>query len=119
MRTHSRSLKVARRPDTIMAELAPVIDHVLDVGEDDDLAQKQQILNSLRSQSPQVAAQLDRLMLERILKMRKGVAEAGENLLKLKGVLERLSAPPWHPAVYRGKTQTSVGLRGTVFHGSS
>lgn len=73
-------------------------------------AEQLALLLSLRSQSPEAAAAVDRSLLAQIGRLRSGLLGAREHLGELREVLDRLSAPPWHTGLYLGPIVTG-GVR--------
>jgi proteasome-associated ATPase len=68
------------------------------------------LVQSLRARSPDAAAAVDRSLLGQLGALRTGLLEARTHLGELRQVLERLSATPWHAAVFLGPLTTG-GVR--------
>lgn len=73
-----------------------LLDHVLrnDVTAPDKL----RLIAQMRSESPEISAQVDRVLLARIARLQGGLADAQATLAKLRELHEQLTAPPWHAA---------------------
>jgi proteasome-associated ATPase len=69
-------------------------------------AQQVSLVQRLRAQSPEMSAAVDRSLLGQVANLRGGLLEARTHLGELEQVLEKLSAVPWHPAVYVGPVET-------------
>lgn len=83
------------------------------------LEQKAELIASIWQHSPEAGRRADLLLLERYTRLQEAVDEARDNQEKLKELLEKLSVPPWHPAVFVGPMMTTRGLMAVVAHGSS
>jgi proteasome-associated ATPase len=66
--------------------------------------EKLQIVQQVRQTLPDVGAKLDERLLAEIARLRTGLTQARRTQDELRDVLARLSAPPWHPAIYLGAT---------------
>jgi proteasome ATPase len=64
------------------------------------------LVQALRARSPDVSAAVDRSLLAQIGALRAGLLQARAHLGELRKVLDRLSAPPWHAAVFLGPVET-------------
>lgn len=65
---------------------------------------------------PATSAALDRKLLGRLHSQHRSLEQAMEMHGHLKGVLDKLSATPWHPAVYLGHVDSAQGPRAVVHH---
>ncbi|MGH7127427.1 MAG: AAA family ATPase, partial [Planctomycetaceae bacterium] len=81
------------------------------------LEEKFRLLQALRAQSPEMSGRMDRFLLADADRLRQGLLAAQENQEKLKALLEELTAPPWHPAVFVRRVATLLGPRYVVWHG--
>ncbi len=66
------------------------------------LEEQLEIVRGLRRQSPQAGERLDRFLLGEIGRLRAGLAEARGLQDQLKDVVQRLTTPPWHSAIFLG-----------------
>jgi len=81
--------------------------------------EKVRFLQDLRHHSEELGRQADRFLVDQVAHLHQGLIEVQENQKKLKAVLEKLSATPWHPAVFLRPVATPLGQRVMVVHGSS
>ncbi len=78
------------------------------------------LVQSLRARSPEDAVAVDRSLLGQLGALRSGLFEARAHLGELRDVLERLSATPWHSAVFLGPVDTGgVRAAAVACNGSS
>ncbi len=82
-----------------------------------NIAQKRQLVQQAREESPEFAAQLDDVLLRENERLRAGLMAAQEAQTKLRSKLDELTAPPWHPAVFRNRVDTPMGPRAMVWFG--
>lgn len=102
------------------SEEIPFTDILMDTGEDaPSLEEKVRFLQNLRNHSEDLGRQADRFLVHQASHLRQGLMEAQENQKKLKAILEKLSATPWHPAIFLCPVMTPLGQRAIVMHGSS
>lgn len=81
--------------------------------------QKLVLLQMLRSSSPEEGATLDRHLLGEVSRLHEGLAKAHEAQTELKHLLDRLTAPPWYPAIYLGPVDTGGEPAAVVVHGAT
>src|ERR1043166_5550762 len=81
------------------------------------LEEKLALLHAMRQDAPDGGRQLDLLLLDRGCRLGQGLAEVSETQAKLKRILERLQATPWHPAVFLRTVTTALGPRALVVSG--
>lgn len=105
-----------RRPDIA---LDPVrLEPLLASGEHaPSLEEKLALARLLRASVRDGETQLDRLLLEQIARMRGSLEVAAEAHAELRALVERLAAPPWHPALFLRAVETPCGPRAMVLHG--
>jgi len=65
------------------------------------VAEKCRLLEALRSSSPERSSQYDQALLERMEELLKSLIQSREHLQKLKSENDKLTDPPWFPAIYR------------------
>jgi len=75
------------------------------------------MLSRRRGESPLIGSRLDRMLLEEIDRRGRGLEEANTNLDKLKELLDKLTMPPWHTAVFIRMVTTEAGERAMVYYG--
>src|SRR5690349_20404362 len=81
---------------------APPLDHKLEV------------VRALRAGMRDGGALLDRVLLEQVTRLRLGLGAAEAAQHELRALLDRLAAPPWHPAVFLRAVETELGPRAMV-----
>lgn len=84
-----------------------------------NLTHKVELLATLRAQGADNARRIDALVMERCTRLMEGLREAQGNQEKLKELLEQVTAPPWHPAVFVCAWTSPDGPRALVAHGNS
>jgi proteasome-associated ATPase len=77
-----------------------------------------QLIALLRASSPEASGALDRHLLGEIGRLYGGLEHARENQAELKALLERLTAPPWHPAIFLGRAAAGNEPAAIVCHGN-
>lgn len=98
----------------------PLLDELLAVGDGaPTLEQKVELARLMRGRSPESASQLDRALLDQLMRMRTGLRAAEAAQQELRELLDRLAAPPWHPALFLGAVETHLGPRAMVLHGGA
>jgi proteasome-associated ATPase len=78
-----------------------------------------QHLQHLRGQSPEVNREIDMMLLDRMRHLHRGMAEIQARQDELRAVIEKLGAPPYHPAIYLGTMETARGTVAVVHHGNA
>jgi proteasome-associated ATPase len=102
------------------AEIPLLLNQLKSVGPNAPSAeQKIQLLNLIRNYSRDAGAQLDRFFIEELNRCHGSLAEAKENQVKFKEILDRLTAPPWYPAIFLGMGYTARGDTAMVLHGNT
>jgi proteasome ATPase len=81
--------------------------------------QKVALAQSIRQQGDAQSRELDRYLIEVSDRSVAGLREAQASLKKISEVVEKLTEPPLHPAVYLGPVPTAKGQRHLVAIGSS
>ena len=90
-----------------------------DADGDITLDEKLAYIDMLRSAHPDQAPNIDRFLLTHLGKSRDGLLQAREKLDELGGMIRKLTAFPWHTAVFVGPVATPDGNRAIVLHGTS
>jgi proteasome-associated ATPase len=107
------------RPTPPTSDL-PFIEELLAVGEGaPTLEQKIELAKSIRATRPDLARQLDGVLFDNLVRLRSGLETAQGVQQELRGLLERLASPPWHPAVFLRAIETDLGPRAMVLYGGS
>ena len=92
---------------TAIGEGAPTVD------------EKCQIVEAIREHSPEFGPRLDRFWIEHIASLGTDLLEAQKNQEELKQVLQKLTADPWHSAIFLSPVTTSKGRRAVVAYANS
>jgi proteasome-associated ATPase len=82
------------------------------------LEQKLEMVRMIRT-TPDLGRHLDSILLDHIARTRTGLMAAEETQQELRALLERLDAPPWHPALFLRAVETDLGLRAMIQQGST
>jgi proteasome ATPase len=72
------------------------------------------MLGHFRATSPEAGAQVDRMMVEEIWRIRAGLDSAREALDAVRQTIDELTAPPYFPGVFLSRTGTGPGDRAMV-----
>ncbi len=98
----------------------PFLDDILATGEQaPDLARKVELAHTARTMSADGGRRLDQILLDRLARQSLGLAAAQAAQQELRAMLERLDAPPWHPALFLRAVPTDLGPRAMVLHGGA
>jgi proteasome-associated ATPase len=93
---------------------------VTDVGEGaPSLEQKVELLRSLRFLSPESAQKADRFLLEEIARLRVGLLEAQETQNQFRELFEKLTSPPFFPAIFLARLSAPAGDQALVISGNA
>lgn len=79
---------------------------------------KLELAAAIRAFKPDMGPRLDHFLLAEIEKLRCGLAEASEAQAKLRDMIDTLTAPPWHPAVFLRPYHREGGCGALVAAGS-
>jgi proteasome-associated ATPase len=102
------------------ARLAEALDQLVAIGlTAPNLDTRCELAALLRASSPETALKVDRFLIDQAVRARRGLERAREEQRRLKETLERLTAPPWHPAVFLGAVDTGGLQAALVAQGSS
>jgi proteasome-associated ATPase len=71
--------------------------------------EKLRLLQEIRGYSREMGQRADRFLLEELLALQAGLTDARDNQGKLRELLEKMTMPPWHPAVFLGYVPTNDG----------
>jgi len=81
--------------------------------------EKLRLLQEIRTYSRDIGQRVDEVLLERLSAFQAGLAEAQLNQQKLSELLETLTAPPLHPAVFLGLVMTETVPAAMITWGTS
>jgi proteasome-associated ATPase len=76
--------------------------------------QRLEMLVRRRAESPERSARLDQMLLGELDHRDESLREASANLDKLKEIVDKLTAPPWHAGIFLGTVETDHGPRPMV-----
>jgi proteasome-associated ATPase len=102
--------------DVDISILAHIVDMSAEGGGADE---KLRLMQQVRDASPETAAQLDQCLLHELARLARAVSDVRGHQKELRAVIERLTAPPWFPAVYLGRGAANGGPTAVVLHGSA
>jgi proteasome-associated ATPase len=71
--------------------------------------QKLELVRAIRGHSPEAAAHLDRFLVEDLSRTHAGLAKAQEIQAKLREAVDKLTAPPWYPAIFVRRAESDRG----------
>jgi len=98
----------------------PCLDAILGLGPKQvSIEERCGLVQAVRSHSPEWAKQLDCVLLDRVATQHKALEEAEANQKKMRGVFEKLTAPPWHMAVFHSVVTTPKGPQARVTSGGA
>jgi proteasome-associated ATPase len=88
--------------------------------DEDPLARerKLRLAKAIRSHSASSSERLDEFFVDALRRLEGGLDEAREKQAELRQILEKLTAPPWHPAIYLGPVATEQGPAASVMVGN-
>ena len=93
---------------------------ILDVGENaPNLDEKLSLLEAICIADPAESLRIAQLLLKQTAQMRDGLFQAKEAQGELAGLLAKLTAFPWHTAMFVSAVDTPEGPRAIVLHGST
>lgn len=102
------------------AEWSMLVAHLVMTGENaPTVDQKIQLLETIRAQSAEKSRQTDRFIIEQLSALRANLAEAAQTQQALKEIHEKLTAPPYHPAIFLGFGEVGPALSAMVMYGNS
>jgi proteasome-associated ATPase len=108
------------RPPRQDADITTLLNQLTAVGEDaPSIEEKVQIAHLIRTQSRDAARQVDRFLIDEVTRTRLGLIEASDIQMKLQTMLDELTSPPWHPAIFLGLAPMEARDAAMVMCGSS
>ncbi len=98
----------------------PFLDHLFAVGDGaPSVDQKLDLARHVRESSADGGRQLDRALLEHLARTIHGLEAATAAQQELRELIDRLDAPPWHPALFLRAVETERGRRAMVLDGGT
>jgi proteasome-associated ATPase len=108
------------RPPRQDADITALLSPLIEVGEGaPSLEEKLQLAQLIRSQSRDATKQVDSFLIDEISRTRLGLLQAYDNQKKLQTVLDELTSPPWHPAIFLGLAPMDAREAAMVMYGNS
>lgn len=83
------------------------------------LEEKLDIAQTVRGRSRDRGLAVDQVLLQHQAALAKGLEAANRHLTEFRQVLDRLTAPPWHPAVFIDRLPGDCATRALVMHGGA
>ena len=94
----------------IEVEMPFLIERLTTFGESaPTLEERLQLARDIRSFSKEAGEQVDRCLFEQLSDFQANITEAVSNQERLREILDKLAAPPWHPAVFLGFMEVGPG----------
>ncbi len=106
------------RASTTQTDLPPLDRLMASGAEALPLEEQLTLAAAIRRQSARAGEALDRVLLEERTHLRGGLAEARELHQKLRGIVARLTAPPWHAATFLGFAPGAISSAHVLYNGS-
>ncbi len=101
-------------------DIATLLGQLVAVGDDAPSPRtKRQIAQRIREESKEASNQVDDFLLREVARLRAGLERAQDRQRKLAEIFDRLSAPPWHAALFLGAVETGTHQVALVAHGHS
>lgn len=108
------------RPPRQDADITTLLNQLTAVGPDaPSIEEKVQLASLIRTQSRDAARQVDQFLIDEMTRTRLGLIEANDIQMKLQAMLDELTSPPWHPAIFLGLAPMEARDAAMVMYGSS
>ena len=102
------------------ADIATLLRQLTAVGDEaPSVEEKVQIAHLIRSQSRDSERQVDHFLIDEVTRLRLGLNAARDSQEKLQSMLDELTSPPWHPAIFLGLAPMDSREAAMVMYGSS
>jgi proteasome-associated ATPase len=102
------------------ADIATLLKQLTAVGDEaPSVEEKVQIAHLIRTQSRDSARQVDHFLIDEVTRLRLGLNVARDSQEKLQAMLDQLTSPPWHPAIFLGLAPMDSREAAMVMYGSS
>lgn len=102
------------------ADIATLLKQLTAVGDEaPSVEEKVQIAHLIRTQSRDSAKQVDHFLIDEVTRLRLGLNVARDSQEKLQAMLDQLTSPPWHPAIFLGLAPMDSREAAMVMYGSS
>ncbi|MEW6207436.1 MAG: AAA family ATPase [Acidobacteriota bacterium] len=91
------------RPSRLENDIPYLLDRLIAAGEGaETIEEKMRLVHVIRSHSRETSERLDRFLIEQTTQWRASLDEAREYQQQLEAMFEKLTSPPWYPAVFLG-----------------
>lgn len=108
------------RSSRLETDIPYLLERIVAVGEGaETIEEKMRLAHYIRSHAVETAEQLDRFLIEQITAWRANVDEAREHQQRLEAMFEKLTSPPWYPAVFLGLAPVGESQAAMVAQGSA
>lgn len=102
------------------ADIAALLGQLVAVGEDAaPIEEKVKIAQLIRGQSRDASRQVDHFLIDEATRMRQGLNDAVDTQKKLQVILDELTSPPLHPAIFLGLAPMEQREGAMVMYGNS
>jgi proteasome-associated ATPase len=91
-------------------DIAGALRPILSMNEDAPVEERLGLLHLLRAQSRDATTQIDEHLLRHLSMLHQGLTEARATNERARQEIERLAAPPWHPAIFLGYADMPRGM---------
>src|ERR1041384_6392087 len=111
---------IMTRPPRQDADITALLSPLIAVGEGaPSLEEKLRLAQLIRAQSRDAGKQVDTFLIDEINRTRMGLLDARDNQSKLQAMLDGLTSPPWHPAIFLGLAPMDTREAAMVMYGNS
>jgi proteasome-associated ATPase len=111
---------IMTRPPRQDADITALLSPLIAVGEGaPSLEEKLRLAQLIRAQSRDAGKQVDTFLIDEINRTRMGLLDARDNQSKLQAMLDELTSPPWHPAIFLGLAPMDTREAAMVMYGNS
>src|SRR5437016_6215158 len=101
------------------ADIATLLNQLTAVGDGaPSIEEKVQIAHLIRGQSRDAGKQIDYFLIDELTRLRLGLDGARVNQEKLQSMLDELTSPPWHPAIFLGLAPMESREAAMVLYGN-
>lgn len=102
------------------ADIETLLKQLTAVGEEaPSIEEKVRLAYLIRGQSREAGQQVDHFLIDEVTRLRLGLDEARVNHEKLQSILDELTSPPWHPAIFLGLAPMESREAAMVMYGHS
>jgi proteasome-associated ATPase len=103
-----------------VSDIGALLTQLTEVGDGaPSIEEKVQIAHLIRSHSRDAGKQVDHFLIDEATRLRLGLEAARDNQEKLQSMLDALTSPPWHPAIFLGHASMTNRRGAMVMYGPS